>query len=293
LIILVGIILAIGAFAAILLLGNNGSLGTAVNQPTPTPMTTVVQAVADIPLGTAVTADQVHAVQVAAADVPAEAFTDPSQVIGHVVRRGIATGETLTSSDFASGTTATGDAIVKALKSGLRAMSIEVDQNTGVGTLIQPGDRVDIVIGLKIQQYIPGPNPSALPQAFPPDPQLSVKNIIQNVEVLGALLSTPTTSNTVQGQQQPAPSSAPNGGVGITGQQEIVIVAVTPQQAEVIKYAQVDATDNQDLTISLILRSPADASAPPDTTSGITLYQLIQKYGVLPPIPLLSSPTPR
>ncbi len=292
LIILLGIILAIGAFAAILLLGNSGGLGTGVGaKPTPTPMATIVKAIADIPLGTAVTEQQVQATEVPLTSLPAEAFTDPNQVIGHIVRQDIHSGDTLTTSDFASGSTAKGDDIVRALKSGLRAMSIQVDQNTGVGTLIQPGDRVDIVVGFKITTLVQ-PSPGQLPQEYPGGPQLSVKDIIQNVEVLGTLLPPPTTT-TAQGQQQPNASTAPQQGVGLTGQQEIVIVAVTPQQAEVIKYAQIKAVDNPETTITLILRAPADASAPPDTTTGMILKILVDKYGVLPPVPLLASPAPR
>ena len=123
---------------------------------------------------------------------------------------------------------------------------------------------------------------SQLPQPVPGGPQLSVKDIIQNLEVLGTLTPPVTTTTTGQQQNQPAPSAgAP---VGLTGQQMIVILAVTAQQAEVIKYAQVNAADNADTPISLILRAPADASAPPDKTSGIVLKTLLDQYGVLPPV---------
>jgi hypothetical protein len=69
----------------------------------------------------------------------------------------------------------------------------------------------------------------------------------------------------------------------------IVILAVTAQQAEVIKFAQVEASSNTatgdaNMPITLILRAPADASAPPDKTSGIVLKTLIDQYGVLPPV---------
>jgi hypothetical protein len=80
-------------------------------------------------------------------------------------------------------------------------------------------------------------------------------------------------------------AAAPPAGTALTGQQEIVIVAVTPQQAEVIKYAQLDAS------VSLVLRSPKDfvdenqqpIEPAPDTTTGIILKTLVDFYGVLPP----------
>ena len=68
--------------------------------------------------------------------------------------------------------------------------------------------------------------------------------------------------------------------------QELVLLSVTAQQAEVIKFAQIDGN------ISLVLRSPADfvdengepiVSLPPGTT-GIILKTLVDGgYGVLRP----------
>ncbi len=65
----------------------------------------------------------------------------------------------------------------------------------------------------------------------------------------------------------------------------IVVLSVNAQQAELIKFSQLDAS------ISLILRSPddfVDASGQPitpvpDETTGIILKTLVDTYGVLPP----------
>jgi len=48
----------------------------------------------------------------------------------------------------------------------------------------------------------------------------------------------------------------------------IAVLAVTPQQAEVIRFAQLDGN------VSLALRSPADFGAGQVSTSGITLQEL-------------------
>jgi Flp pilus assembly protein CpaB len=203
-------------------------------------------------------------------------------------------GEVLRTSDFASGATARGDDVLRALKSGLRAMAIRVDQVTGVGTLIQPGDRIDIVVGLKVTSLLPGKESGDPPFEMPGGPQLTVKNVVQNVEVLATLVGLPegqtaqgTTTTTTEGSEGAEPQTP---GVGLTGQEQIVIVAVTSEQAEVIKLAQVRAMDSPELTVSLILRSPADREAPADKTGGITLNTLIEKYGVLPPFPLAAEP---
>lgn len=60
----------------------------------------------------------------------------------------------------------------------------------------------------------------------------------------------------------------------------IVVLAVTPQQAEVVRFAQMDGH------VSLALRSPGDATAGDVSTSGITLGKLVEDYGVLPPVPV-------
>ncbi len=295
LIILVGALLAVVAFGGIIWYGTQGGSTPGTATATVATTTKVVQAVSTISLGSTITASQVTVKQVPVTVAPVDAFSDPSQVVGRIARAQIEAGSTLTAADFATGNTAQGDQIVQALKPGYRAMSVQVDQGTGVGTLIQPGDHVDMVIGLDIQEYIPAaPNSSQPPQPVPGGPQLSVKDILQNLEVLGTLTPPVTTTTTGQQQTQPAPSAG--AAVGLTGQQMIVILAVTAQQAEVIKYAQTQATSNtaaggNNMPITLILRAPADASAPPDKTSGVVLKTLVDQYGVLPPV-LLSGTLP-
>ena len=88
----------------------------------------------------------------------------------------------------------------------------------------------------------------------------------------------------------PGASAAPEAGTGLNEQQEIVILSVSAQQAEVIRYGQLMA--NPLLTLSLVLRSPDDFIDPTTgepvppviaETTGITLKELIDGYGVLPP----------
>ncbi len=288
LIILVGVILAVAAFAGIIWWGGQGG-GSKAGGPQATIATTtkVVQAAVDIPLGTQITAQQLTLATVPVASAPLGAYSDPNQLVGQVTRQSITKGDTLTTASFITANTAQGNQVEKALKAGYRAISVRVDQDSGVGTLIQPGDRVDMVLGLLIQEYVAGANPSQLPQAVPGGPQLSVKDVLQNLQVLATL--TPPPASTTQNGQQATGSAAPTAGaaVGLTGQQMIVILAVTAQQAEVIKFAQAQAAGTGGTAsspISLILRAPADASAPPDKTSGVVLKTMIDQYGVLPPV---------
>ena len=78
------------------------------------------------------------------------------------------------------------------------------------------------------------------------------------------------------------------GDTALTGQQQIVILAGTHQQSELIKFAQLDGS------VTLTLRSADDFLDPatgqpipggpvPVTTTGIILKSLVDNYGVLPP----------
>ena len=213
-------------------------------------------------------------------------------------------GQTLGYSFFVS--TGVENNVTDALPIGLRAMAIQVSQVTGVGTLIQNGDHVDVIISLKIQNVIPDPkNPGQIVKVGDPGP--SVKLVLQNALVVGTLLP-PAAAPTAQPSPTPAPSGQTSGGgqqpaTSLNGQSEMVMVAVSANQAEVIRYAQLYADPAAGDNISLVLRSPRDyvqvdadgkpvmdASGNPvivvpplEKTDGVTLKTLIDKYLVLPP----------
>jgi hypothetical protein len=133
------------------------------------------------------------------------------------------------------------------------------------------------------------------------------KLLLQGMQVLGTLLPPPPA--TTEG-------ATPTPGTALNNRQQLVIVALTPSQVEVVKWAQNDAQ----VSMSLVLRSPDDfvdengnrlaaespclttrpaptpapvgspepgASATPvppvpcEVTPGIVLDSLIQQYGVL------------
>ena len=274
LVLLVGVFLAIVAFVGILLLVRNPSgQGATPAVPTTGP---VVVATVDIPLSTRVLAEQVTVQVVPLTAIPADAFSDPSQVIGQIVRQPVAKGAQLTAATF--GGTSSGTVTQISTPAGLRAMAVQVDQVSGVGTVIKPGDFVDMVVGEAGDKFV----------LLKGENGLSVKLLIQGVQVLGTLLPPQDTSAapapTASGAPAPGTPTQPN--TTLNGQQQIVILAVTPQQVEEIKFSQLDAS------ISLVLRSPDDfidpatgAPLPPviTKTTGIILKTLINSYGVLPP----------
>jgi Flp pilus assembly protein CpaB len=95
----------------------------------------------------------------------------------------------------------------------------------------------------------------------------TVKVVVQNVQVLAVMPRSTEPTNVVSPAGSPAPDV-------------VVVLAVSPQQTEVVRYGQLDGN------ISLVLRAPGDSGAADDATTGITLKWLVDHYGVLPPAPV-------
>jgi Flp pilus assembly protein CpaB len=284
LILLVGVVLAAVAFVAIVFLFSSNPSGGTKNNQTPTELDTVKASV-DIPLGTLIRSDMLTVEKVAVENRQADAYGDPSQVAGQIARAQIVANAQITKAMFA--TNGLGQPPGPLLAKGYRAQSVQVDQVSGVGTLINVGDRVDAVVGFGgggCGASFPVVTVDPTTDTVTPVAGLSsitVKLLLQNMQVVSSLLP-PVEATT----QQPAASPGTGGGgTTLNGQQEIVVLAVTAQQSEIIKYAQTDGC------ISLVLRSPKDfvddagntTEPPPDPTSGIILKTLVDEYGVLPP----------
>jgi pilus assembly protein CpaB len=270
------VFLAIVAFVAVLLFPR----GDGTPPPEEQLQDTVVAAV-DIPLGVQITADMVKEIQLPPEGRSPSAFGDTSLVLGKTVRQPVPTDAQLTAETFGeTGTGSTMDDI--AVPPGRRAITVQVDQVTGVGTVIKTGDFVDMVVGIRADKF-PVITTNPADDTFTVVSGIngtSVKLLLQGMQVLGTLLPPPPAQTGEQPEGQP--------GTALTGQQEIVALSVDAQQAEVIKFAQMDGE------ISLILRATEDFIDPttgqlldpqplPDATTGIILKSLVDRYGVLPP----------
>jgi Flp pilus assembly protein CpaB len=282
-ILLIGVLLAVVAFVGIIVVFNTKSpdAGTPARK-----MSDVVIATRDIPLGEVVVKDAVGTKQVPDDEVTPDEFTDPGKVIGQVARQNITNGATVLQSMF----TGTGAPVIgSSLPTGMRAMPVRVDAITGVGSLILPGDRVDVVVTLDIKMVLfnPGDPGASIPPTLDQNAALqgnSSKVILQNVEVravLGAGGGIATTGA---------------GAVDLATNQQVVILGLTPQQAEVLEFvgqgALTKGGQGAISNITLVLRSPLDKSAPDVKTTGIVLKNLITDYGVLPPALLEASLPP-
>jgi Flp pilus assembly protein CpaB len=182
LVLLIGVLLAVVAFGAVIVLFNQRPQ---VVSTTPTELPTVYAKI-NIALGTVITQEMVEARPLNIAVRPADAIGDTGQVIGKVVRTDVLAGAQITASTFAAGASGGGQDVGNLLAPGLRAMAVTVDQVSGVGTLINVGDRVDLVIGFTGADKFPlitvDPTTKALTQVAGYS-STSTKVLLQNMQV--------------------------------------------------------------------------------------------------------------
>ncbi len=284
LVLLIGIFLALVAFVLIIFVLGNGGTSGANPGPSVAPTTEkVVVAQADIALGDKIAESQVGLKDIPVGERPATAFGDTSLVIGQVARTSVLKGQLVTTVVLNGGGTVENIEV----PAGFVAMSVQVDQTTGVGTIIKPGDFVDVISGFtgeKVPLVVPAQIGSAIgyekvdPGLYNPT---TVKVLSQGLQVLGTLLPPPPDNPDPQASQNPDGTNT-----ALNGQQQIVILAVPLQDAEVIKFGQLDGS------ITLVLRSSKDCTTKPAdgvtycpvvATTGITLKRMIDDRAVLPP----------
>jgi len=264
LVLLIGIFLAAVVFLVIALgpLNNSGQ-PTASAAPT---TAEVVIAVAEIPLGKVVTGDMVTKQTISIAGKDADTLADVSQAIGQTARRAITTGAQVHASDFKISNITQLD-----VPTGKRAFAIETNELTGVGNLVNVGDNVDVLITLGAAAFpvvqvlrdgtitvVTGLNATSV----------KLPLLLENVQILGTI----DQAVAAPAQGQPAASSPPT----LSGASKLLILAVTPAQAEVLLFARTTGT------LDVVLRSPLDTDAT-IATDGVILKTLIDKYGLLPP----------
>jgi pilus assembly protein CpaB len=277
LILLLGFVIAAIAFFGIVLLLQESPAGTTTNTPDELP---TVFTKADIPLGTVITSDMLEVKTFPVEQRDPTAFADGSLVVGKLAVTPLAAGKQLVKADFSAD--AAQAAIAQNLPKGLRAVAGKGDEVAGVGTLINTGDHVDVIATFGNQSFLP--NLPANATQVPNEPTAdqinanTTKVLLQNLLVVGTLV--PQAVTTATGAEVTS-GSAPS----LSGREQLVLIAVTPQEAELIAFANVEGS------ITLTLRSPLDyvdatgvPVVPPSVkTTGITLKTLLDDWGVLVP----------
>jgi pilus assembly protein CpaB len=106
--------------------------------------TKVAVAKVDIPLGTKIIAEQIEEVEFPANTIPDGAFESAAKLVGRVAVVQIAAREAVTDTKLAPEGTAGG--LTAIIPEGYRAMTVKVDDASGVSGFIQPGAIVDVVV---------------------------------------------------------------------------------------------------------------------------------------------------
>ncbi len=314
LLILLGLLIAVaGALAAVALAGSGGgTTGGPGATPTPAaePKVQVVVASVKITAGTIIDKTMVNTTSKPISDLTGlggEPYSNVSEVIGKVAGSDIAKDQiVINGPDLLSpGSALDGKSLSDSVDKGFVAMSMKVDQENGVGTLIVPGDRVDIILTTYVTALSISVKDQAGIQITTGGTNVTSKLILQNCKILQTLL--PPVASTAAAPTvapvagaSPGPAAAPTSAVvQYTDRVMIAIVEVTPEESQVIRWAQRIEQQNPQMYIDLAfaLRSSQDnatdpmASNPFKSIPGYTFSEIVAKYGVLPPDPLSSLPT--
>src|SRR5439155_22091416 len=126
---------------------NNGDSKTNTVSPTGKGNTGV--ATKTIPSGAVIQADMVAATQSEDKLLIPDAFSDPATVVGKRAKNEITAKDQINPSKV--GAVAAGDGFSGVPQHGARVIALKVDQNTAVGGLLTPGDRVDSVGSFKVK----------------------------------------------------------------------------------------------------------------------------------------------
>ncbi len=165
----------------------------------------VVVAKADVDPGKALDKEDLAIARVPAEFAPSHVFSDPNLLVGRVAISPLTKGQTLMESLLAP--SGTGAGLQALIPTGMRAVCIEVNEFSGVGGMLEPGCRVDVVSMLN----------------DPKTHESMTKTILQYIKILAIGRNT-TPPHPVEGQPLPPPANS-------------VTLLVTPKQAQTLALA--------------------------------------------------------
>jgi Flp pilus assembly protein CpaB len=267
LVILVGVLLAVLAFVAIVILLNQPDTSGPTGPSEPTTASVLVASV-DIAIGDEVTPDMVESQDIPVEAVQTGALIDPSQLANQVAIRALPAGAQVTESLF--GAAGTVD-IESQLLPGEKAVAIQFDPVTGMNFLVQEGDHVDLVLAVDFASGTIAGSPHLRPN----DTEIvrTVKTMLQNKRVLyvSATNIPPPPTVDEEGNEVPPPETASPTSI-------IVVLALNDVDAELVTFAQRGAGEVGAWTLTL--RQTDDEAAEP--TEGVVLADLFEDGLVVP-----------
>jgi pilus assembly protein CpaB len=314
LILLLGVLIAAAAalFLYFFLQSPPTPTGVQIAPPTEPPKKQIVVARIDIPANSVLTDTEtfLQLGEISEADFnarPRDYFTSSSELQGKVTLRLISAGEPIFLGDVQEAGLSLQIPPAAPNEARPKAFPLRVENLSGVADQITPGDFVDVIASFRMTRTFLRPGVDEQGQIIIKEESiadlLSTKTLVQNVQVLkvvkppAAPEGTPTPGGEPPPEQAGPPetdaSGQPVGAGGAEGQPEqpggqtqtpgtwILVLAVTDQEAEIIKFSR-----EQSNAITLVLRGRGDTAT--ETTIGATLDLLISTYGL--PIPDPAAP---
>lgn len=278
LVILVGIILAVLAFVAVIIMLNSRPPQTAEEEEV---LATVLVANRDIAVGDQVTPADVEVTEIDPEAVSGTAFVDPSQLGNRVALYEVPEGAQVNEEVFGqlSGTVD----LVAQLQPGEKAVAVQVDRVTGLDFLLKQGDHIDVILAQNLQ--VLQPTADSLENPDQP-PRFEVIQGLENARTVKAVLQNKrvlyVSETRIQAEEEPEPTPGAEPAqpeVETPIERVIIVFAGTDVDAELVKFAMRDDAELGAFTV--VLRHPEDDAI--EETEGITIDGLIERYGV--PIP--------
>ncbi len=295
--------LAVMSFVVVYILMSRGTLlasGQAASSvPTAVPVTNVVVVKQDVPAYTVLDENNVGLKEVESTTVTGDATSDVMAVYGKMTTARLRAGQQVSQNQL------TQSGFSNVLAPGEKAFALPIHPRSAFGGALTEGDHVDVLwsAGLALK-YEMAPDGTVKESS---DVMTTTKALLQDIKILRVInLEQPAPAS--QGDEEAEPVSLRPGTTQTSAMytaeaplQQVLILGVTDQQAEVLKFAMEGGTIDLALRSSAVQRDAAGkevmgADGKPvrgdhtvEKTTGITINTLIEQYGVLP-IPQTQKP---
>ena len=288
--------LAVMSFVVVYILMSRSSLlapsDAASAVPTAVPVTNVVVVKQDVPAYTVLDASNVSLKEVEATTVMSDSTSEPSVVYGKMTTAPLTAGQQvrqdqLTQSGFSN-----------VLARGEKAFALPIHPRNAFGGALTEGDHIDVLwsASLKLKYEV---SPDGVVKESS-DVMSTTKALLQNIKILRVInLEQPAPAR--QGDQEAEPVVMRPGTTQTSmmysaeaGFQQVLILGVTDQQAEVLKFAVEGGTIDLTLRSSAVQKDaegkeimgpdgkPVRGDQEVEKTTGVTINTLIEQYGVVP-----------
>jgi pilus assembly protein CpaB len=235
--------------AAVLVFAALANFGGGDGDPITGDTVDVVVASQDIGPGDEINADMVELATLPVNALIDDAYTDEALIVGTKAKVAVARGDQLAPSKVVgAGSDADGASYI--IPNGMRAMSVSVSEETSVGGLLLPGDRVDLMISVE-EEAAEGASTGLKYGLL----------LLQDVEILAVAQETlrPVSRVDVNGDPLEDGVATRDEDVEEDPDAATVTLALTPEEATILAGVQVEAT------IYLSLRAPGDRSRTDNT----------------------------